>query len=81
MSDELHGLYRGLVRDNVDPEGRFRLRIEVPLVSPAALSWAEACMAPGQQGVPSIGDSIWVMFEGGDPGYPVWLGIHPTRPS
>jgi len=81
MSGELHGLNRGLVRDNVDPEGRFRLRVEVPLVPPAALSWAEACMSPGQQGVPGIGDSVWVMFEGGDPGHPVWLGIHPARPS
>lgn len=24
---ELLGLHRGLVRDNVDPEGRFRLRV------------------------------------------------------
>jgi len=81
MGTELNGLYRGFVRDNVDPEGRFRLRVQVPLVSGEALSWAEACLAPGHRDVPDIGDSIWVMFEGGDQGCPVWLGVHPTRPS
>ena len=81
MSTELNGLYRGLVRDNVDPEGRFRLRVEVPLVSRDVLSWVEACMAPEQRDVPGIGDSIWVMFEGGDLRHPVWLGVHPSRPA
>jgi hypothetical protein len=25
--------------------------------------------------VPRIGDAVWVMFEGGDPTKPVWMGV------
>jgi hypothetical protein len=25
--------------------------------------------------VPAIGQKVWVMFEGGDPNYPVWMGV------
>jgi hypothetical protein len=24
---------------------------------------------------PQIGSGVWVMFEGGDPSYPVWIGV------
>lgn len=26
---------------------------------------------------PNIGDHVWVMFEGGDPDFPVWMGVRP----
>lgn len=25
--------------------------------------------------VPAVGQKVWVMFEGGDPNYPVWMGV------
>lgn len=44
------------------------------------LPWAEPCMADGSRwsgdfNVPyHVGDMVWIMFEGGDEDYPVWLG-------
>lgn len=25
---------------------------------------------------PNIGQGVWVMFEGGDPNFPVWIGVY-----
>jgi hypothetical protein len=25
--------------------------------------------------VPNINQKVWVMFEGGDPNFPVWMGV------
>lgn len=25
--------------------------------------------------IPTIGQTVWVMFEGGDPDFPVWIGV------
>lgn len=38
-------------------------------------NWAESCTPPGIGSVPDVGTSVWVEFEGGDPSYPVWMGI------
>jgi hypothetical protein len=26
--------------------------------------------------VPNIGQGVWVMFEGGDPNFPLWVGVY-----
>lgn len=41
------GLYRGIVVDTNDPQGRLRVKVRVPAVSGAAVNWAEACVPPG----------------------------------
>jgi hypothetical protein len=28
------------------------------------------------RGVPNINQGVWVMFEGGDPNFPVWMGVY-----
>jgi hypothetical protein len=77
------GKYQGTVAQNVDPEFRGRIMCLVPAVlGPTPSSWCEAC-APlaGPTGppmgvylVPPIGAGVWVEFEGGDPGKPIWTG-------
>ena len=81
MSTEFTGLHRAIVHDNVDPEGCFRLLVTVPGSTLGNPSWTEACVPPGRHGAPDIGATVWVMFEGNDPGHPVWLGIRPGQPG
>ena len=67
------GIHRAVVIDAADPLGRGRLRVEIPN---EATAWALPAMSnvaattPG----PGPGDRVWVLFEDGDPDYPVWLG-------
>ncbi len=78
-----YGKYRGTVLNNVDPEQRGRLTLNVPDVLGAIPStWAEPCVPlAGPTGppmgiylVPPIGAGVWVEFEQGDPDSPIWSG-------
>ncbi|MFP4282242.1 MAG: phage baseplate assembly protein V [Opitutales bacterium] len=78
-----YGKYRGTVINNIDPEFRARLLVQVPdVLGPTPSSWAEACTPlAGPTGppmgaylVPPIGAGVWVEFEQGDPEYPIWVG-------
>jgi Type VI secretion system/phage-baseplate injector OB domain len=80
---KFYGKYRGTVLLNVDPEFRGRLLCMVPDVLGALPSnWCEACPPlAGPTGppmgvymVPPIGAGVWVEFEQGDPGKPIWSG-------
>lgn len=80
------GLYRGIVRDVEDPEGKGRVRLEVhELLGPGKLTdWASYCAPFGGGGagffmLPRPGDGVWVMFERGEPAKPVWLGFWYSR--
>jgi hypothetical protein len=81
MSEFYHGIYRGSVSNNLDPMQLGRLQVQVPGVQgQSELSWAMPC-APfgGKNGIggfalPPIGANVWVMFEGGAPADPVWMG-------
>jgi len=75
-----YGKYRGLVIENIDPEQIGRVLLQVPDVLGATpSSWAMPCVpvAGIQAGcflVPPIGSQVWVEFEHGDSGYPIWTG-------
>ncbi len=74
------GKYRGLVIDNVDPMQTGRLMVQVPDVSNVLPStWALPCLpfAGIQSGlyvVPTIGSTVWIEFEHGNPDHPIWVG-------
>lgn len=72
-----YGVYRGVVKDTNDPLGKFRVKLQVPQVlSNAITEWAWPVNQLGVTTVsPNVGQGVWVMFEGGDPSYPVWVGI------
>lgn len=86
MSDsdgKFWGKYRGTVVQNIDPELRGRIMCMVPdVLGPVPSSWCEACAplagptgAPmGVYMVPPIGAGVWVEFEQGNPGKPIWTG-------
>jgi hypothetical protein len=78
-----YGKYRGTVLQNVDPEFRGRIMCMVPdVLGVLPSNWCEACPPlAGPTGppmgvymVPPIGAGVWVEFEQGDPGKPIWSG-------
>jgi hypothetical protein len=68
-----YGIYRGTVMNTADPMMKGRLQINVPSQALGA-SWAEPCRDYQSTATPPIGTLVWVMFEGGDPTRPVWMG-------
>jgi hypothetical protein len=78
-----YGKYRGTVLNNIDPDQRGRLMLNVPdVLGLIPSSWAEPCVPlAGPTGppmgvymVPPIGAGVWVEFEHGDVDYPIWAG-------
>lgn len=76
-SNKLPGIYRGIVQDNRDPLNKNRLKLRIPQILGSQVSgWAWAVNQPGTTTVlPEVGSGVWVMFEGGDADFPVWLGV------
>ena len=77
-----HGVYRGVVVDNIDPQKSGRVRVRVPAISGNTDAWAMPCLpGPGKDAAVGvqvqIGRGVWIAFEGGDPDYPVCLGYLP----
>jgi hypothetical protein len=78
------GRYRGSVVDNADPEQQGRLLVVVPEIYGSDPVWALPSRQSGSSDVPAVGEDVWVVFERGDPAYPVWehgtsdAGPHPT---
>ncbi len=75
------GKYRGVVLQNVDPQGIGRLQVQVIGVFTLASSWAMPCfpvagLQTGSVAVPPMGAGVWVEFERGDPDYPIWTGCY-----
>lgn len=75
-----YGKYRGTVKNNIDPEVRGRLLVNVPAVmGMTAMTWALPCFPyagqlAGSFMVPPINAAVWVEFEGGNPKSPIWVG-------
>jgi uncharacterized protein involved in type VI secretion and phage assembly len=78
--DRFYGKYRGAVVGNSDPENRARLQVKVPEVrGPDVIDWAlpaspYAGDAVGFFALPPVGANVWVEYEGGNLGVPIWSG-------
>lgn len=66
------GVYRGLVVNDVDPLSQRRVEVQMPAVLGSQAAWALPC---GTATAPTIGSTVWVAFEAGDPSLPIWLGL------
>jgi type VI secretion system (T6SS) baseplate-like injector VgrG len=82
-STRYYGKYRGTVVQNIDPELRARIQCIVPdVLGLVPSSWCEVSaplagptgLPMGAYMVPPIGAGVWVEFEQGDPGKPIWSG-------
>jgi hypothetical protein len=74
--NKFYGMYRGIVLDTKDPQGHRRIKVAIPQLTDTAKSdWAWPTEVSNvKTEVPAIGSGVWVMFEGGDPSYPIWVG-------
>jgi len=78
--EKVFGKYRGTVVDVDDPQKVGRIKVNVPAVLGTEVSpWAEPCSpytGPGLgfYAVPPVGAAVWVEFEAGNPGRPIWSG-------
>lgn len=84
-----YGIYRAVVVSNSDPINKGRIKVLIPQVlGDNTTGWLEACLpvilqvstattnnAAITTTGPEIGKGVWVMFESGDPDYPVWVGV------
>ena len=74
------GVYTGVVVSTADPQGRGRVRLQVPQVSGTAVTgW----VPPAQPGgaVPGVRDQVNVLYQAGDASYPAYLPPIPPPPD
>jgi hypothetical protein len=80
-----YGIYQGTVTNNVDAENKKRLSIIVPQITGSDDLVFVKPSAPSDIlnfiQIPAVGTYVWVMFESGDPNYPVWISSNSTTPS
>ncbi len=79
-----HGVWRGFVTDIDDPEGRGRVRVWIPQIhavnAKSTVPWAEPAFTfgggsgYGLVAIPPVDSTVWVAFEQGYIGRPVWIG-------
>ncbi len=81
IDEKRFGKYRATVVDNMDPQKRGRLRLQIPSVlADQQSNWALPCMPYGGlegQGmfmIPDVDAQVWVEFEEGDINRPIWVG-------
>lgn len=76
MHDLHFGKYTGIVKDNRDDQNLGQLKVSVPAIfQPDDLVTVRPALPYGFFFVPENGAKVWVEFEGGDPGLPLWTGV------
>lgn len=76
MPSGYFGKYSGIVKDNRDPQTLGRLQVVVPAIfNPDDVVLARPALPYGFFFLPEVGAKVWVEFEGGDTGLPLWTGV------
>lgn len=79
---KLNGVYKGIVYDNKDPKSQNRIKVTLEFYTTSKVAskqlstdWIYPMMpANVTTPAPKIGQGVWVMFQAGDPAYPLWFG-------
>lgn len=76
MPGQYFGKYTGIVKDNKDDQKLGQLHVIVPAIFPEEeIMIARPALPYGFFFVPEVDAKVWVEFEGGDSGLPIWTGI------
>lgn len=76
MPGQYFGKYTGIVKDNRDDQNLGQLQVSVPAIFPPDdVVVARAALPYGYFFVPENNAKVWVEFEGGEPGLPLWTGV------
>lgn len=71
----LHSIYRATVVDNRDPDNLRRIRVKVQTTGMdqnSVTNWVWPVNATAKP--PAIGQGVFIIYVGGDPEYPIWVG-------
>lgn len=73
-----YGLYRGVVKDNKDPDKQRKLKVSVPQTTGNEITGWAWPVEPSSihTEIPVLGQGVWVVYIGGDPDFPVWIGSY-----
>ncbi len=80
LHDPIHGCVVGLVTDNQDPDGMYRIQVQYPVPDGEVLSaWARVITLMGGKGmgwacIPEPDDEVLLRFVHGNPNMPVVVG-------
>lgn len=75
MPELYFGKYTGIVKDNRDAQKLGQITVSVPAIfPPEELMMARAALPYGVFFVPENETKVWVEFDGGDTGLPIWSG-------
>lgn len=67
------GVYRAVVKNNKDPQNLRRIKVVVPQITGDQVTdWLWPVISTERP--PAVGTGTWVMYIGGNPDYPVWIG-------
>jgi hypothetical protein len=76
MPGQYFGKYTGIVKDNRDDQKLGQVQVSVPTIFPPdELITARAALPYGFFFVPENEAKVWIEFEGGDSGLPLWTGV------
>jgi hypothetical protein len=76
MPGQYFGKYTGIVKDNKDPDNLGQIKVIVPAIFPEDEQMtARPALPYGFFFVPEVDAKVWVEFEGGDSGLPIWTGV------
>jgi len=78
----LQGVYRAVVVDNRDPLHLRRLKVKVQSTSfssESVTNWIWPVISTKRP--PAIGTGVYILYVGGDPEYPVWVGEFSEEPQ
>lgn len=74
-----HSVYRAVVVENRDPNYLRRIKARVTTTGDEVTNWIWPVISTKRP--PAIGTGVYVMYLGGDPEYPVWIGEFGQEPQ